>query len=114
MCKLYSIDLNTGEVNTIEVEDGSRLPILRHGTPTPCESCPKKSPENGERLKLTERNQRALDFYSRAHAMAGMQSELFQCPTTQRNFIVIDNAIERAKADYSEKLRKQMESENVD
>ena len=105
-CQTKSYDLKTGKLNTYDDGDGNMLPILRLGNPPPCEDCPKGSPENGKKLRLSERNYRAVDFYNRAKAMPQMQSALFQCPVTQRNFRLIDSTIERAKAAIAESYTK--------
>ena len=109
VCKEFSVNFEKGTVNTYEDGDGNKLPILRLGTPTPCETCPKKSPENEPSLVLTKRSLAAWDFYNRAKATAGMQSALFNCPTTQRNFVLLDNVLERAKSEYSSKTQKARE-----
>jgi hypothetical protein len=113
VCEKHSVDLTTGQVNTWEDGEGNLLPIIRNGPP-PCESCPKKSPANGERLALSPRNWRMLDFFQRAKAVPQMTSSLFQCPVTQRNFQLIQSTIEQAKADIAEKMRLEAENETDD
>lgn len=109
-CKKHSYDLKTGELNTYDAGD-QRLPILRHGNPPPCHECPKQSPERGEQLKLSRRNIAALNFYNRAKAVPQMQSKLFQCVTTQRNFRVIDTAYELAKGQFIKNRDKESKDE---
>ena len=91
-------------MNTYEAEEGKRLPILRQGTPPPCEICPKKSPENGEKLKLLPGNELMWDLYCRVQGGNGFTSELFKCAVNQRNFALIKNTIELAKSRVAEKL----------
>lgn len=82
------------------------LPILRVDEP-PCHVCPKKSPENGRRLKLSERNRRFVDFYYRVRA-SGMRHPLLDCPITQRNMRIVDSAIELAKIAISKRTMKRL------
>lgn len=91
-------------MNTYEAEEGKRLPVLRNSTPPPCESCPKKSPENGEKLKLLPANEIMWDLYCRVQGGNGFKSTLFTCAVNQRNFAIIKNTIEFAKSQVSEKL----------
>lgn len=99
-CATYVYNLQTGERETYDAGD-RMLPILRGDNPTPCDSCPKRSPENGEKLKLHWRNRRALDFYQRmkASSRAFMPKQLRECHITQRNFFLIDQVLKTARAE---------------
>lgn len=81
------------------------LPVLRQGDP-PCGSCPKKSPENGRRLRLRLENRLMLDFYHRFKSCPTMRSRLLDCPVTQRNIRLIDNVFELAKAKLMRRAQK--------
>ena len=52
-CAKYVYNLKTGERETYDAGD-EMLPILRGDGETPCDSCPKKSPEEGEQLKQSQ------------------------------------------------------------
>lgn len=95
-CKKYNYNLRTGKRNTYEDEDGNHLPVLRVGDP-PCQACPRKGPENEETLKLSFANRRMLDFYHRYKAVPGWKARRLDCPTTQRNILLIDRVFEKAK-----------------
>lgn len=109
-CEKYSFNLRTGKRNEYEVDDDKFLPILRNAPP-PCERCPKKSPENGEKLKLTWANRKMLDFYQRYKSVPNMQSKLLDCPITQRNIRLIDQTMELAKAKYAQRARRRAKRE---
>lgn len=88
-------------VETYEVEEGKFLPILRNENPTPCDSCPKQSPERGKELVLHPRNVRLLDFYRRHKAMkrAPMPKYLKRCQLLQHNFHIIECVIKAARSE---------------
>jgi hypothetical protein len=115
-CAKYVYNLQTGEREMYDAGD-ELLPILRGDNPTPCSSCPKGSPENGEKLKLHWRNRRALDFYQRmkASSRAAMPKHLRDCHVTQRNFFLIDQVLKTARAEIRanaiEDARKERRSE---
>lgn len=115
-CAKYVYNLKTGERETYDAGD-EVLPILRGDNETPCDSCPKKSPENGEKLKLHWRNRRALDFYQRMKAMpkATIPRKLRDCHVTQRNFYLIGQVMKAArseiKANAIEEARKERSRE---
>jgi hypothetical protein len=56
-----------------DVEIGrNSLPVLRMpGDPTPCDTCPRKSPTREEETTLTERNWKAYAWYLEVRAMYG-------------------------------------------
>ena len=115
-CAKYVYNLKTGERETYDAGD-EILPMLRGDNPTPCDSCPKKSPENEDRLKLHWRNRRFVDFYQRMKATpkAIMPKHLRGCHVTQRNFYLIDQVIKAArselKANAIEEARKERNRE---
>lgn len=104
-CRKHAYNLKTGKRLTYETEDG-KLPVIRLGDP-PCYLCPKKSPENGEKLQLSMRNKRFIDFYYRVHS-SGMRHPLLDCPVTQRNMRLVDTAIDLAKAAISKRAMRKM------
>jgi hypothetical protein len=104
-CKKHVYNLKSGKRLTYETDEGM-LPILRVDDP-PCHVCPKKSPENGKRLKLSDRNRRFVDFYYRVHA-SGMRHPLLDCPVTQRNMRIVDSAIELAKIAISKRAMRKL------
>lgn len=55
---------------TFTKSDGERVERMP-GIPTPCGSCPKKSPENAERLKLTTRSRATIERYHQVMASGG-------------------------------------------
>jgi hypothetical protein len=111
-CAKHVYNLQTGEVETFEIEDGKRLPILRTG-PTPCDSCPKGSPENGRKLELDWRNRRAVDLYHRMRSTPGarLPKHLEDCTVTQRNFYLIENTIRAATAELKARIYEEAKAE---
>lgn len=99
-CAKYVYNLKTGERESYDAGD-EMLPILRGDNPTPCDSCPKGSPENEERLKLHWRNRRAMDFYQRMKGMpkASVPKHLRSCSVMQRNFYLISQVMKAARAE---------------
>lgn len=63
---------------------------------TPCESCPKKSPDQAHKYVLSEKNMRTYQFYreSRAMGFANLTEAMKNDDTLRRNFAIIDE-IER-------------------
>lgn len=94
--------MDTGKVKTYEAGDGKELPILRSGPP-PCESCPKKSPDQEHLFVLSAKNHRLWDFYRRAKSVPGfrMPKHLDGCQLMQESFAIIDE-IERESADMAQ------------
>lgn len=107
-CKKYSYNLRTGRRNEYEVDDGKMLPVLRTSEP-PCATCPKKSPENWQRIKLRWQNHLMLDFYQRYKSVPGMRSRLLNCPVTQRNIRLIERTFDLAKSKHMRRTRSSAE-----
>lgn len=73
--------------------DGERkeLPCVRpKGSPTPCSTCPKESPEKAKEHELSPKNCRALAHYREARAVGLTDTERAD-PIVRRNFAIIDN-----------------------
>lgn len=102
------MNLRTGKVNEYEESDGRMLPVLRSGKP-PCESCPKKSPENDERLRLSADNIRMMDFYHRAKSTPGFSHPLLACTVTQRNMRLIAKTLEAVEFEITKRARRKAE-----
>lgn len=79
------------------------------GTPTPCRVCPKQSPENAERLKLTRWNQLTLARYNESLATGGqcLRKSERRDRWQARLFAVI--ATELKEFDRTEQLRNLVE-----
>jgi len=78
--------------------DGSRQQrggkdVPRHPTvPTPCDSCPKKSPEEAHEYELSLKNMKAVQFHSisKACGFRNLTPELANDSIIQRNFTIIE------------------------
>lgn len=66
-CHKYHYDLNTGQI----IKRGKSEKLVKRDGRPPCHSCPKKSPENGARLRLHPRNLRFLQFFKMVQAAGG-------------------------------------------
>lgn len=93
-CARWIINLQTGERETVRVGPGRiEVPQPRpSGLPTPCASCPKKNPENAQRLKLNRKNEQTYRLWQRAQATFGhaIPEHLKQDVLLARNFAELD------------------------
>ncbi len=67
----YVYDVYTGDLKYYP--PGSGVPLLRHGGPTPCQTCPKvygchdKTPDEGRKQELSEKNEATWGLYQAVH-----------------------------------------------
>lgn len=106
-CKKYLVKFSwstgegTGEPLTYESGPGERKPVLRQANqPTPCDKCPKESPEKEHNHILTESNCRALQHYRehRSVGFRGMTEDELADSVVRQNFELLNAAFERLAA----------------
>jgi hypothetical protein len=69
--------------------DRKELPMVRpEAVPTPCDKCPKESPEKAKELELSQKNWQALAHYRQATAVGLTDAERGD-PIVRRNFAII-------------------------
>lgn len=75
-------------------------PVPRSG-PTPCRTCPKKSPEEAHQYELSVKNKQALQFYYTTRAMSGanLTDEMRRDAIIQRNMCLIDQILRPLEAE---------------
>lgn len=88
-CKRFIFDLKTGEKKTYKA--GPRreeMPWVRPlCVPTPCGDCPKKSPEEAERCKLSNKNWRTWQLFKEMRATNGAAFT----PAMRRDRVLLQN-----------------------
>ena len=87
-CAKWIYDLDTGKKQTHRAGPTleERPNVRPASVPPPCEKCPKKSPENAERLRLSDKNLRTFDLYKLHRATPFRNLDA----TTRRNFAHLD------------------------
>ncbi len=86
-CQEWIYNIETGE----QIKRRGRPQPRAPGQPTPCNRCPKGSPENAERLKLTTANVLTLRLYLRNRATLGCLNDAERSDELlQRNFAILD------------------------
>ena len=111
-CKQFVYDIETCKP---KLRRGQKMP-RPPGTPLPCRSCPKKSPERWKQIKPSRRTLETLDLYRKSRSTSG------RCLTRReladqlllRNFALLDaifrgaesNAVQRAVSDLVTVLRR--------
>lgn len=69
-CQEFSYDFETGERDTFLGADGTRLDVVR-SVPSPCEKCPKQSPDREREFTLSKKNMQTLVLYRQVRATGG-------------------------------------------
>lgn len=87
-CQAWIYDIPSGEPKLRGGQKQRRSP----SQPTPCGSCPKKSPENAREITLDAKNHRTLRLYLRNRALWGraLTEEEAADAIIQRNFGLLD------------------------
>lgn len=89
-CKEFVFNIETGEKQTYKSgPERKELPLLRSGSPTPCDSCPKESPERAKEMELTPKNWQAFQWYQEARA-TGLSDAEKNDPIVRRIFAALD------------------------
>lgn len=106
-CKKHLYTIPEGKLETYEVGDGDRLPVLRDPElPPPCDRCPRGGPQNEERLRLSARGYAAFALYKKLKATHGayrLHPKIATCPVFAENMRIVESTIEEARA--ANKLR---------
>lgn len=101
MQHVYTIPDGVLQTYTVDDEEGTReVPLDRGGAPPPCEICPKGSPANDSRYRLSDRNLQSLALYERLEATYGayrLPGFLARCPVFAENMRLVKQAIESGK-----------------
>jgi len=93
-------DIPSGKLQTYEIDDGSKLPIIRDADP-PCHICPKGGPENDRLLVVSRRNEMAWRLYQKLEACHGayrLPDYLATCEVWAENMRLVREAIQLGKA----------------
>lgn len=106
-CKKYLVKYSwstgegTGEPLTYQSGPNEWQPVLRQpNQPTPCDKCPKESPEKEHEHILTERSLQALQHYREHKAIGfrGLSEEELADSVVRQNFELLNAAFERMAA----------------
>lgn len=102
-CQKWVYDIETCQPK----KRGGKIQPRPPGVPTPCGSCPKKSPENWERIKPTRRTFATLELYRRNKATFGraLNEHEVNDEWLQKNFAILDDVFashERANQQRSQ------------
>jgi len=93
-CEKYIYDFDTGKQKTFKAgAERKEQPYLRPpNVATPCQKCPRESPEKAHEYELSDRNYRTLILYRRAKAtMFHYLTEAEKTdPLVARNFAALD------------------------
>lgn len=91
-CQKWIYDIQTCEPK----KRGGKIQPRPPGVPTPCQSCPKKSPENWERIKPTRRTYATLELYRRNKATFGRTLNEHEADDEwlQKNFAILDEVFQ--------------------
>ena len=84
------VDIKTGDWLMRRGERQAREPHQ----PTPCHQCPKRSPSNEAKLRLSPRNQRTVELYYRAKA-GGLTEDERNDPLVQRHLAALELVMSR-------------------
>ncbi len=90
-----------GVLETYEVDNNVRLPVLRGDIPTPCSDCPKKSPENGLRLEMKDWMWEAFNLWRRIQATNGayeLHPKLRTCQLFAECMAIVSDSVKQAEA----------------
>lgn len=94
-CRTYLYDLEQGERKTYRAgPTREERPYIRPaGVPSPCESCPKKSPEEARQLNLSPKNRKTLWLYLevRATFAACLTPIMRRDRLLRRNLAIVDS-----------------------
>lgn len=71
--------------------------------PTPCDRCPKQSPEKAHEHELSDKNWRAYAHYQQARAVGLTDGERAD-PIVRRNFAAIDQVVRQHEASQAAKM----------
>lgn len=78
------------------MDDGSLIP--RPG-PTPCDRCPKGSPDNERFYQLSWKNYLTVELWKRFKTgVVKLPPHLEQCPVLADNFAIIEDVVSDARA----------------
>ncbi|QDU76436.1 hypothetical protein Pan97_34850 [Bremerella volcania] len=92
-CAKWIYDLETGQKATVRVgpERKEEFQPRPSGVPTPCSTCPKKSPENAKECTLSRKNYRTYQFWRMCNAshFHYMPEHLANDPIVARNFAAL-------------------------
>jgi hypothetical protein len=90
-CKKWIHNLETGERETFPSGPTRELlPLERPANvPTPCNKCPKGSPERAKKIELTAKNWEAYAHYQQGKAVGLTEAERSD-PIVRRNFALLD------------------------
>lgn len=108
VCKKYLVNYSwstgegTGEPLMWESGPNEWKPIERQpNQPTPCDKCPKQSPEKEHEYVLTANNSRALQHYQehRATGFRGLGEEEAADSMVRRNFVILNAAFDRVSSE---------------
>jgi hypothetical protein len=93
-CRKYIYDMDSGKPKTYKAgPKREEKPMLRPAnTKTPCEKCPRKSPEEAHHYELSDRNSKTWLLYRRAHATQFhfLHDAEKKDPLLARNFAILD------------------------
>ena len=92
-CRQWIIDLKTGR----RLERGGEAQPRRPGTPTPCRTCPRESPERAKAIALGRREFATIDFYLQVRATSGacMNDRERTDALLLRNLAIVDGVFRR-------------------
>ena len=86
-CKAWVYDSKTGE----RMKRGGKDVPRPKGIPTPCSTCPKKSPQEARHYELSAKNWQALEMYLQTQATFGLSlpKRVAQDPIVRKNMGII-------------------------
>lgn len=95
-CKKWIYQIPSGEA--MLDDDNQRVPRPK-SSPTPCEDCPKESPEQEHLYRLSWKNHKTVQLHKRVKSGVWKLPERLESdPLLADNFAIIDAISERAKA----------------
>ncbi len=110
-CAKFVFNLETGEKETYRSgPERLELPVVRGpGQKTPCDSCPKESPEHAKEIELSPRNWRAWRHYREGRAV-GLCDRERRDPLVRKHFAMLEaleeqHARRQAQADSFQGLK---------
>lgn len=93
-CRQHLYNLETGEQQTyVAGPTREKRPCVRpEGVPTPCDQCPKESPQKARDHELSDKNRRTVLIYleSRATHGASLTPAMRRDPILLRNLAIVD------------------------
>ena len=106
-CKKYATKIPDGEIETYEI-DGRQEPVPRApGVPTPCDKCPKGSPEEEHLHVLADQNYVMLAFHrqwksARRNGLNfALPEKLRNCPVLLENLTIVDEMMDAQEQQIS-------------